>query len=96
MSKKSEGEIREALKTLPGWELEAAGDKIRKSFTFTDFNQAFAFMTQVALYAEKKDHHPEWFNCYNKVDIQLNTHTCGGVSEKDIDMASFMNQAAQS
>ena len=66
-------------------------ETLHKKFTFPDFNAAFAFMTRVALLAEKMDHHPEWFNVYNKVDVTLTTHDAGGVTPKDIAMASFMN-----
>ena len=66
-------------------------DKLAKSFKFSDFTEAWAFMTAVALYAEKKDHHPEWFNVYNRVDIQLTTHDAGGISHKDFDLAGFID-----
>lgn len=69
-------------------------DAIFKSIKFTDFNQAFGFMTRVALYADKIDHHPEWFNVYNRVDVTLSTHDCGGLSVKDVKMAEFCDQAA--
>ena len=65
-----------------------------RKFVFVDFNQAFGFMTRVALMAEKLDHHPEWFNVYKTVDVTLSTHDCGGLSEKDIALASFMDVAA--
>ena len=70
-------------------------DAIAKSFKFADFNAAFAFMTKVALMAEKSDHHPEWSNVWNKVDIVLSTHDAGGVTEKDIALAKFIEQAAK-
>ncbi|KAJ4949159.1 hypothetical protein JOQ06_020677 [Pogonophryne albipinna] len=69
-------------------------DAIYKEFIFKDFNQAFGFMSRVALQAEKMDHHPEWFNVYNKVQITLSTHDCGGVSQRDITMATFIDQAS--
>ncbi|KAJ1993092.1 putative pterin-4-alpha-carbinolamine dehydratase [Coemansia spiralis] len=78
------------------WVLVNDRDAINKTFTFTDFNQAFAFMTAVALKAEKMDHHPEWFNVYNKVEITLSTHDCQGLSIRDIDLAKFIDQTAAS
>lgn len=81
----------EALQNLSGWSEESGRNAIQKTFQFKNFNQAFAFMTQVALQAEKMDHHPEWFNVYNRVDVTLTTHDTGGVSEKDITLATFMN-----
>ena len=65
-------------------------DAIYKEFLFNDFNQAFGFMTRVALKADKVDHHPEWFNVYNKVQITLATHDCGGLSTRDVNMANFI------
>ncbi|KAJ0004980.1 hypothetical protein NQD34_011194 [Periophthalmus magnuspinnatus] len=69
-------------------------DAIYKEFIFKDFNQAFGFMSRVALQAEKIDHHPEWFNVYNKVQITLSTHDCGGLSQRDITLATFIDQAS--
>jgi 4a-hydroxytetrahydrobiopterin dehydratase len=77
----------DALATLPGWRHDAARDAIARSFTFADFNAAFGFMTRVALIAEKADHHPEWFNVWNRVDIVLTTHACAGLSQRDVAMA---------
>ncbi|XP_008428254.1 pterin-4-alpha-carbinolamine dehydratase isoform X2 [Poecilia reticulata] len=75
--------------------VEAVGrDAIYKEFIFKDFNQAFGFMSRVALQAEKMDHHPEWFNVYNKVQITLSTHDCGGLSQRDITLATFIDQAS--
>ena len=79
--------VQEQLKTLAGWRLDAERVALRRDFRFADFNQAFAFMTRVALYAEKNDHHPEWFNVYNRVDIALTTHDVGGVSPLDVALA---------
>ncbi|KAJ2552228.1 Mitochondrial-processing peptidase subunit alpha [Coemansia sp. RSA 1933] len=76
-----------------GWALVSGRDAITKKFSFADFNQAFAFMTAVALRAEKMDHHPEWFNVYNKVEITLSTHDCQGISTRDVDLATFIDQA---
>jgi 4a-hydroxytetrahydrobiopterin dehydratase len=80
-----------ALKTLKGWKEAKGGEAIAKNFKFKDFNEAFGFMTRVALLADKMDHHPEWFNVYNKVEVTLYTHDAGGVTQNDIDMAKAMN-----
>ncbi|KAM8776165.1 pterin-4-alpha-carbinolamine dehydratase isoform 1-T1 [Rhynchonycteris naso] len=79
-----------------GWNELEGRDAIFKQFHFKDFNRAFGFMTRVALQAEKLDHHPEWFNVYNKVHITLSTHECAGLSERDINLASFIEQVAVS
>lgn len=79
-----------ALKDLPKWTDASGRDAITRKFEFRDFNAAFAFMTRVAMLAEKLDHHPEWFNVYNKVDVTLSTHDAGGVTERDIAMAKAM------
>ena len=71
------------LATLPGWQRDAAGGAIRRSFKFGDFSQAFTFKTALALHAERHDHHPEWTNVYNRVDITLTTHDVGGLTERD-------------
>ncbi|XP_028825163.1 pterin-4-alpha-carbinolamine dehydratase 2-like isoform X1 [Denticeps clupeoides] len=77
-----------------GWvELEER-DAVYKELTFKTFNQAFGFMSRVALQAERMNHHPEWFNVYNKVQITLTTHSCGGLSEKDVTLAKFIDQVA--
>lgn len=75
----------------PGWALRADGLAISRSFRFADFSEAFAFMTRVALYAEKVDHHPEWSNVYNRVDITLTTHDAGGLSARDAAMAAAID-----
>ncbi len=94
MTEKLTGTARaEALAELIGWVEDGERDAIRKSITFADFNQAFAFMTRVALKAEQVNHHPEWFNVYNRVDITLATHDAGGVTRKDIDLARFIDRA---
>lgn len=93
--KKLDAEARRAaLAQLPHWHDAEGRDAIARSFTFRDFNQAFAFMTRVALLAEKMDHHPEWFNVYRRVDVTLATHDAGGVTEKDIAMAKAMDAYA--
>ena len=66
-------------------------DAIKKQFVFQNFVDAFSWMTMVALFAEKLDHHPEWFNVYNRVEVTLTTHDCNGLSQKDVDMASYMD-----
>ncbi len=95
MSGKLEGAARnEALAALEGWAELPDRDAIAKSFRFADFNAAFAFMTRVALMAEKMDHHPEWFNVYNRVDIVLTSHDVGGLSARDMKLAAFVDGAA--
>ena len=83
-----------ALTQLSGWSDVQGRDAITRSFKFKDFNAAFGFMSRVALMAEKMDHHPEWFNVYNRVDVTLTTHDCNGLSERDIKLAQFMERAA--
>ena len=75
------------LAALPQWTLAREGAAIERSFAFADFSQAFAFMTRVALLAEKRDHHPEWSNVYNRVEIALTTHDADGLSLRDVEMA---------
>ena len=83
----TEAECEAALAALEGWTHDQARNGIAKSFTFADFGAAFAFMTRVALEAEKADHHPDWSNAWNRVDILLSTHSAGGVTAKDIALA---------
>jgi 4a-hydroxytetrahydrobiopterin dehydratase len=83
-----------ALSQLEGWISVAEKDAIAKTFKFADFNAAFGFMTRVALKADKIDHHPEWFNVYNRVEVVLTTHDADGVSELDVEMARFMDSVA--
>ena len=78
-----------------GWVVQSDRDAIYKEFSFKDFNEAFGFMTRVALRADKVDHHPEWFNVYNRVNVTLSTHDCGGLSKRDIDLAKFIDDAAK-
>ena len=82
------------LESLPGWRAVEGRDAIARSFRFADFNAAFGFMTRVALAAEKLDHHPEWSNVYDRVDIVLTTHDIGGVTTLDVALARFMDAAA--
>jgi 4a-hydroxytetrahydrobiopterin dehydratase len=87
-------EMADALAGLGMWKAHPSREAIERTYTFTDFNQAFAFMTRVALQAEKMDHHPEWFNVYNRVQVVLTTHDAGGVTEKDRVLARFMDAIA--
>ena len=73
------------------WIIKDSGKKVKKEFKFKSFIEAFSFMTKIAIYAEKKDHHPEWSNVYNRVEICLTTHDAGGVTEKDIDLIEFID-----
>ena len=84
-----------ALAQLDGWNAAADRDAIVKTFRFADFNAAFGFMARVALMAEKLDHHPEWFNVYNRVEVTLATHDADGVTELDVNLAQFMDAAAR-
>lgn len=88
IAKLDEEERALALRNLPEWTPVQEPEGIRRLFTFKDFVGAFGFMTKVALLAEKADHHPEWSNVYNRVDITLTTHDAGGLSRRDIDLAT--------
>jgi len=83
-----------ALAQLTGWRSVEGRDAIAKEFKFADFNAAFGFMSRVALHADKHDHHPEWSNVYNRVEVTLATHDAGGVTEKDVRLAKFMDEIA--
>src|SRR6201986_3965292 len=91
MAKLAIDDLKQALKRLPDWQLAKDREAIVRRFTFVDFDAAFAFMTRTALLAAKMDHHPEWSNVYNKVDVLLGTHDDNGVSQKDIDLATAMD-----
>ena len=80
-----------ALQELPHWIYDADAKGIRRTLTFTDFAEAFGFMARVAIVAEKADHHPEWFNVYNRVEILLTTHDAGGLSDRDISLAKAID-----
>ena len=96
MAEKLIGNARKsALAKLPGWSEAKNLDAITRQFTFRDFNEAFGFMARAALIAEKIDHHPEWFNVYNKVEVTLATHDAGGVTERDIKLAQAMDRLAK-
>ncbi|KAJ8034692.1 Pterin-4-alpha-carbinolamine dehydratase [Holothuria leucospilota] len=94
--KLSEAELSQALPHVEavGWKLTETGDAIEKIFTFSDFNEAFGFMTRCALKAESINHHPEWSNVYNRVAVTLTTHEFGGLSNLDLNMAVFMVEIA--
>jgi 4a-hydroxytetrahydrobiopterin dehydratase len=95
MAEKLIGDARsEAIAGLPGWSEVEGRDAIHRTFQFKTFNQAFGFMTRAALMAEKMNHHPEWFNVYNRVEVTLATHDAGGVTDLDIRLARFMDEAA--
>ena len=95
MVQKLESPAREeALAALDGWQVVEGRDAIRREFTFANFNEAFGFMSRVAMYAEKLDHHPEWSNVYKTVDVTLSTHSADGLTGLDVKMARFMNKAA--
>lgn len=86
----TETELSDLLARHPDWTLRADGLALERTFRFADFNEAFGFMTRVAIYAEKADHHPEWFNVYNRVEITLTTHDAGGVSARDAAMVEWI------
>lgn len=88
-------ETEAALARLRGWRAADGRAAIVKSYCFADFNAAFGFMSRAALHAERHDHHPEWFNVYNRVDVTLASHDAGGVTEKDVTLAQFMDEAAK-
>jgi 4a-hydroxytetrahydrobiopterin dehydratase len=88
-------QVQAQLAQLIGWTLAADGLAIHRSYRFADFCNAFAFMTRVALAAEKADHHPEWFNVYNRVDVRLTTHDASGLTERDFALAAVADAAAQ-
>lgn len=94
MEKLSGAERSDALQKLTGWTEVEGRDAIFKSFSFSDFNTAFGFMSRIALMAERMDHHPEWFNVYNRVEITLTTHDADGLSMRDIKLAAFIDAAA--
>ena len=89
MMKLSESSIEEKLKNLPGWSVKK--DKLHKEFQFNDFNQAFGFMTRAAMEIEKMNHHPEWFNVYNRITVELTTHDAGGITDNDVNLARILN-----
>ena len=89
MMRLSQTDIDEELKSLPGWSV--VNEKLHKEFQFDSFNQAFGFMTRAAMEIEKMNHHPEWFNVYNKITIELTTHDAGGITKNDVNLAKILN-----
>ena len=89
MAKLSESEIEARLEKHPGWAV--VGEKLHRELKFRDFNEAWGFMCRVALVAERMDHHPEWFNVYSTVKIDLTTHDAGGISERDFALAAAID-----
>ena len=87
----NDAERADALDGLPDWDYDEGRDAIARRFAFKDFNEAFGFMARVALLAERLDHHPEWSNVWNRVDILLTTHACAGLSHRDITMAQAID-----
>lgn len=84
----------EAIASLPAWAAVEGRDAITRTFRFQNFNEAFGFMSRVALEAERLGHHPEWFNVWNRVEVTLSTHDCGGLSALDVELARFADAAA--
>ena len=95
IAKLTDAERKGLTAKLPDWQMVGGRDAITRSFQFADFKAAFGFMTQVALTAERQDHHPEWFNVWNRVDITLSTHDAGGLSARDIKLAEAIDQVAR-
>lgn len=92
---KLQGEaLQHALSQVPRWTFDAQAHAIERNWVFKDFNEAFAFMARVALAAEQRDHHPNWSNVYNRVQVQLSTHDAGGLTSKDIELARWMDGIA--
>lgn len=89
MMRLSETEITEELKKIEGWSIK--DNKLHKEFQFDSFNQAFGFMTRAAMEIEKMNHHPEWFNVYNRITVDLTTHDAGGITNNDINLARILN-----
>ena len=92
LSKLSNDEVEARLEELASWSLD--GGKLHRAFKFSNFVEAFGFMSQIAILAEKMDHHPEWANVYNRVDVHLTTHDAGGLTELDFELAAHMNRIA--
>ena len=86
----SDAEVKEALQSLPGWTVSGQG-KLHKEYVFETFNQAFGFMARAAMEIEKADHHPEWFNVYNRITVDLTTHDAGGITKNDTTLAGVLD-----
>jgi 4a-hydroxytetrahydrobiopterin dehydratase len=91
--KLTDAQLQTALQTLPGWTVQ--DDKLHRDYQFADFAQAIGFITTAALGIEKMDHHPEWFNVYNKVRVDLTTHSSGGITQNDVDLAQLLEKIAR-
>jgi 4a-hydroxytetrahydrobiopterin dehydratase len=95
MARKLDTAEREAARTaLPEWQMVAGRDALSRTLKFADFSAAFGFMTRVALAAEKLDHHPEWLNVWNRVEITLSTHDAGGLTQRDVELAKIIDRMA--
>jgi 4a-hydroxytetrahydrobiopterin dehydratase len=94
MMRLSQEDIEEELKDLQGWSV--VNEKLHKEFLFDNFNQAFGFMTRSAMEIEKMNHHPEWFNAYNRIIIELTTHDAGGITKNDVNLAKILNSLVYS
>ncbi|AFS83398.1 4a-hydroxytetrahydrobiopterin dehydratase [Candidatus Nitrosopumilus sediminis] len=92
MIRLSQLDIEEELKNLPGWSV--VKEKLHKEFEFASFNEAFGFMTRAAMEIEKMNHHPEWFNVYNRITVELTTHDAGGITKNDVNLAKILNSLA--
>jgi 4a-hydroxytetrahydrobiopterin dehydratase len=93
MPKMSEVDIAQALEQMPGWTVK--NHKLHREYKFADFNHAFGFMSMAALGIERMNHHPEWFNVYGRVTVDLSTHDAGGITQKDVDLAMLLEGIAQ-
>ena len=93
MTKLSDAELKSALSSLPGWAV--SNEKLHKEYKFADFIHAFGFMATAALAIEKMEHHPEWFNVYNRVTVDLTTHDAKGITSKDVDLARLLDETAK-
>jgi 4a-hydroxytetrahydrobiopterin dehydratase len=94
MKKLSGAALQQQLSLVPNWRFDEESLSIERRFAFKDFSEAFAFMTRVAIAAEQRNHHPEWFNVYNRVDITFTTHDAGGLTERDIAFAQWVDGIA--
>ena len=92
-AKLSEERVKEALTQLPGWSVKE--EKLHREYKFADFPHAIGFMTTAAIHIEKMNHHPEWFNVYSRVQVDLTTHDSGGITQKDVELALLLEQIAR-